>query len=137
MVGAWTLRYALDNKLLNTFDSNSLYATYAGLQFRLIRHGMEEAHGKGNVVQWNWLREKNAVVPAEGGRFRVDYAKIAQAVESLATELLTIEATGDYARGKKLLDTYGKPSPEILKVVDGLKDIPVDISPVFPVAGEK
>jgi hypothetical protein len=137
VVGAWTLRYALDNKLLNTFDSNSLYATYAGLQFRLIRHGMEEAHGKGNVVQWNWLREKNAVVPAEGGRFRVDYAKIAQAVESLATELLTIEATGDYARGKKLLDTYGKPSPEILKVVDGLKDIPVDISPVFPVAGEK
>ena len=137
VLGTWNLRYALDNKLLNTFDSNSLYATYAGLLFRLIRHGMEEAHGKGNVVQWNWLREKNAVVPADGGRFRVDYAKIPGAVQSLATELLTIEATGDYARAKKLLDTYGKPTPEILKVVDGLKDIPIDINPVFAAANEK
>ena len=114
-----------------------LLATYVGLMFRGTRFGIGEAHGRGTAVQWNWLREKGAVTPSSGGKFTVDFTKARDAVRDLATELLTIEATGDYARAKALLDKYGLETPEMKTVTATLKDIPVDITPVFPAAGEK
>jgi hypothetical protein len=71
------------------------------------------------------------------GRFTVDFTKFREGVKSLATELLTIEATGDYNRANALLDKYGVETAEMKSVNAKLADIPVDITPVFPAAGEK
>jgi hypothetical protein len=136
-VGMWTALQAIDNKWLTAFDENALAVTVTGLFFRSIRFGADEAHGQGTAVQWNWFREKGAVVPAENGRFRVEVPKFREAVRSLAEELLMIEATGDAARARRLLADYGKSTPEIEAVNARLKDIPVDIAPVFVAAGEK
>ena len=136
-VGMWTALQAIDNRWLTGFDENTLAVTVTGLFFRSIRFGADEAHGQGTAVQWNWFREKGAVVPAENGRFRVETSKFRESVRSLAEELLMIEATGDAARARKLLADYGKSTPEIDAVNARLKDIPVDIAPVFVAAGEK
>ena len=58
-------------------------------------------------------------------------------MRGLATELLTIEATGDYNRASALLAKYGHSTPEIDAVNRGLSDIPIDFTPVFPAAGER
>lgn len=137
VVGAWNILYAMDQKWLTSFDEKALAATITGLMFRSLRFGLEEAHGGGTAVQWNWYREKGAIVPAQGGRFRVETGKFREAVRSLANELLMIEATGDFARGQRLLDRYGKATPDMRQVIAKLADIPVDITPVFPAAGEK
>jgi hypothetical protein len=137
VLGVWNLLYAQKHGLVTAFDEKQLFATYAGLMFRSTRFGVGEAHGRGTAIQWNWLRERGAVTPAAGGKYTVDFAKARDAVRDLATELLTIEATGDYARAKTLLDRYGKETPEMTTVNATLKDIPVDITPVFPAAGEK
>jgi hypothetical protein len=105
--------------------------------FRSLRFGLDEAHGRGTAVQWNWLREKGAITPKADGTYTVDFAKYRDGVRTLATELLTIEATGDFARAQRLLDRYGVSNPEIESVTAKLKDIPVDITPLFPAAGEK
>jgi len=137
VVGMWTVLQAIDNKWLTAFDENAFAVTVTGLFFRSIRFGADEAHGQGTAVQWNWFREKGAVVPAEDGRFRVDGTKFREAVRSLAEELLMIEATGDAGRARKLLTGYGRSTPEIDAVNARLKDIPVDIAPVYVAAGEK
>jgi hypothetical protein len=137
VLGVWNLLYAQKHGLVTAFDEKQLFATYAGLMFRSTRFGVGEAHGRGTAIQWNWLRERGAVTPAAGGKYTVDFAKARDAVRDLATELLTIEATGDYPRAKTLLDRYGKETPEMTTVNATLKDIPVDITPVFPAAGEK
>jgi hypothetical protein len=137
VLGVWNLLYAQQHGLVTAFNDRQLLATYAGLMFRSTRFGVGEAHGRGTAIQWNWLREHGAVTPIAGGRFTVDFAKSRDAVRDLATELLTIEATGDYARAKTLLDKYGKETAEMTAVNATLKDIPVDITPVFPAAGEK
>jgi hypothetical protein len=137
VLGIWNLIYAQKHGLVTAFDEKQLLATYAGLMFRSTRFGVGEAHGRGTAIQWNWLREHGAVTPVAGGKYTVDFAKSRDAVRDLATELLTIEATGDYARAKTLLDKYGKETPEMTAVNATLKDIPVDITPVFPAAGEK
>ncbi|HYC89493.1 MAG TPA: peptidase [Thermoanaerobaculia bacterium] len=136
VLGVWNILYAMNNNLLRAFSEEQLYATYAGLHFRSMRFGIDEAHGRGTAVQWNWLREQGAIVPANDGTFRVDFAKMRPAVQSLATELLMIEALGDYARAQRLLSKYGVSTPEIESVTARLKDIPVDITPYFPAAGE-
>jgi hypothetical protein len=137
VVGMWTLLQAIDEKWLTSFDANALAITTAALFYRSIRFGVDEAHGGGTAIQWNWFVEKGAIAPADGGRFRVDTAKYREAVRSLANELLMIEATGDFARAEKLLAAYGKLTPEMERINTGLKDIPVDIAPVYVAAGEK
>lgn len=137
ILGLWNIVYARNHKLLSAFDEQQLYATYTGLMFRSMRFGVGEAHGRGTALQWNWLREKGGIVPSANGRFRVDFPQFAAGVKSLATELLTIEATGDFARASVLLEKYGKVTPEIESINARLSDIPVDITPVFPAAGEK
>jgi peptidase M49-like protein len=136
VLGIWNLLYAQKRGLVTSFNDRQLLATYAGLMFRSTRFGVGEAHGRGTAVQWNWLREKGAIAPA-GSKFTVDFAKMRDAVRDLATELLTIEATGDYNRANALLEKYGKETEEMRTVDASLKDIPVDIWPVFPAAGEK
>ena len=137
VLGLWNIRYAIDQKLITSFSEDQLYATYAGLIFRSMRFGINEAHGRGTAVQWNWIREKGGVSPVGGGKFTVDKVKFRAAVQSLATELLTIEATGDFDRANTLLNRYGVSTPEMESVIATLKDIPVDIWPVFPAAGEQ
>ncbi|HEX7421962.1 MAG TPA: peptidase [Thermoanaerobaculia bacterium] len=137
ILGLWNAVYARNHNLLTAFDEQQLYATYAGLMFRSMRFGIGEAHGRGTALQWNWMREAGAIVPSGNGRFRVDFAKFADGVKSLATELLTIEATGDFDRAQRLLTKYGVVNDEINSVNARLTDIPVDITPVFPAAGEQ
>jgi hypothetical protein len=137
VLGVWNILYAIQNDLISAFNEDQLFATYAGLHFRSLRFGIDEAHGRGTAVQWNWLREQGAIVPSANGTYRVDMAKMRDGVRSLATELLTLQATGDYARAQRLLEKYGVSTPEIESTNKRLTDIPVDITPVFPAAGEK
>jgi len=137
VLGLWNIAYAQNNNLLSGFNEQQLYATYAAIMFRSLRFGVGEAHGRGTAMQWNWLREKGGIVPSANGRFRVDFDKFREGVKSLATELLTIEATGDFNRANALLTKYGVTNAEIDAVNARLTDIPVDITPVFPAAGEK
>jgi hypothetical protein len=137
VVGVWSLLYAIDKKLITAFDAQKLFVTDAGLLFRSMRFGIGEAHGGGSALEWNWYREKGAIAPSGNGRYKVDYAKFREAVRTLAEELLMIEATGDYARAERLIKKYAVSTPEIEAVIPGLKDIPVDITPVFASAGEK
>jgi hypothetical protein len=74
--------------------------------------------------------DKGAFVANSDGTFAVDFSKIKGAVRDLAHDLLTIEATGDYAAGKKMLETLGKLRPELTAAISKLKDIPVDIEPI-------
>lgn len=137
VLGVWNILYAIDNNLLTAFTPQQLYATYAALHFRSLRFGIDEAHGRGTAVQWNWLREQGAIVPKGDGTFTVDMTKMYPGIKSLATELLMLQATGDYARAQRLLNKYGVSTPEIEATTKKLTDIPVDITPVFPAAGEQ
>ncbi len=137
VLGVWNLLYAMDKKLLSTFDAETLFITNAGLLYRSMRFGINEAHGRGTAIQWNWFREKGAIVPTSDKHYKVDIAKMRTAVESLSNELLMIEATGDFDRATRLVEKYGVTNDEINRVTEGLKDIPTDIAPVFTAAGEK
>jgi hypothetical protein len=69
------------------------------------------------------------------GTFSVDFKKIRQAVLDLDREFLTIEATGDYARAKALMQKYVVIRPEVQQALDKMKkSVPNDIRPSFTTA---
>lgn len=137
VVGMWSIFYAMDQGLIDNFTREELFATDVGLMFRSMRFGLDAAHGRGTAIQWNWYRERGAIVPAGDGRFSVVMEKMPEATRALAHELLMIEATGDYERATRLLEQYGRATPEIEAVIARLRDIPVDITPLFVAAGER
>ena len=63
------------------------------------------------------------------GTFPVDFSKIKDAVRSLTGDLLTIEAEGDYARAKKMLEQLAVLRPNLKNALDRLQHLPVDINP--------
>ena len=131
--GLYMLQYLADQKKLPV-DEAKLYTTFLASSFRTLRFGLNEAHGKGMAVQFNYLMDRGAFVAAPDGTFHVDLAKVKAGVRSLAQELLTIEATGDYAGAKKLLTDLATSRPVLQTALQKLKAIPVDINPIHVTA---
>jgi len=139
VTGLLALQLLMDHKvegLPNGPDAERrLYTTFLASAFRTLRFGADDAHGKGMVVQVNALLDKGGFVANTDGTFSVDFAKIKDAVKALDHDLLTLEATGDYAGAKRLLDA-ATIRPVIQKALDALGDVPVDIAPVYVTANE-
>ncbi|HLX44874.1 MAG TPA: hypothetical protein VKR43_15615 [Bryobacteraceae bacterium] len=129
VTGLFMLQYFFDHKLMPASE-RQLYTTYLASSFRTLRFGVHEAHGKGMALQFNYLTDKGAFIAKPDGTYAVDFAKIKGAIRDLVHDLLTIEATGDYARAKKMLDELGVLRPPMAQTLAKLTDIPTDIEPV-------
>ncbi len=127
--GLYMLQYLYDHKLMPEAE-HKLYTTYLASSFRTLRFGVHEAHGKGMALQFNYLTDKGAFVENPDGTFSVNFEKMKPAVRDLVHDLLEIEATGDYARAKKMLSELGVLRSPMERALERLKDIPVDIEPV-------
>ncbi len=138
VTGLFMLQFLADRKLIQggpAFE-RQLYTTFLASTFRTLRFGLKDAHGKGMAMQVNYLMDKGGFVARPDGRFEVNFEKIKDAIRELDHDLLTVEATGDYAGAKRMLDQLGVIRPEMQKALDGLNGIPVDIEPVFVTAEE-
>jgi hypothetical protein len=131
VTGLFMLQYLYDHGLEHGPSAERhLYTTFLASAFRSLRFGLTEAHGKGMALQFNYLTDKGAFLANADGTFAVDPAKIKGAVRDLTHDLLTIEAQGDYAAAKKMLDTLAVVRPAMQHAFDRLKDLPTDIDPV-------
>lgn len=135
ITGLWALRYLIDKGVVEKRMERSLYTTFLASAFRSVRFGITEAHGKGIALQFNYLTDEGAIEVNEGtGTFSINQAKIKDAVRKLTSEILTVQAEGSYEKAKAMLDKYAVIRPPMQKALDRLKDVPVDIKPVFPLA---
>ena len=131
ITGLFMLQYLFDHGLPHSpAAERQLYTTFLASAFRSLRFGLTEAHGKGMALQFNYLSDKGAFVANADGTFAVDYAKVKSGVRDLTHDLLTLEAEGNYAGARQMLDTLGVVRPAMQRALDGLKDIPTDIDPV-------
>jgi hypothetical protein len=115
---------------LGEIDLRDNYVTFMAGIFRSIRFGASSAHGKANMVRFNFFAEHGAFVRnPETGTYSVDFDRMKEAMTELSELLLTLQGTGDYAGTVKLLDEKGAISPGLQSDLDRLTraDIPVDI----------
>jgi hypothetical protein len=134
IAGLWALQYLVDKGVIDRALEHTMYTSFLASAFRSIRFGLTEAHGKGVAMQLNTLLDAGAVHVAKDGTFSVDAVKIKDAVRAFTTQLLTIEGTGDRARATELLKSQAVIRPEVQRVLDRSKAVPVDIEPRFVTA---
>jgi hypothetical protein len=134
VVGLCSMKYLVDKGVLDKNFDRTLYATYLGGMFRSIRFGISEAHGAGVAIQLNYCLEKGAFTVNGEGRMDVIENKLIPTLRSLASELLLIEAKGDYQGAKKIIDRYRVMTPFMSSCIEKLKSVPIDIRPSYPTA---
>jgi hypothetical protein len=135
ITGLWALQYLIDQGVVDRTMERDLYTTYLASSFRSVRFGINEAHGKGQALQFNYLLDEGAIrIDEPSGAFGIDASRVKDAVRKLTSEILTIEAEGSYDKAKLMLDKYGVIRPAMQKELDKLGDVPVDIEPRFLLA---
>ena len=115
---------------LGDSDLRDFYVTFMAGIFRSIRFGAASAHGKANMVRFNFFLDEGAFVrDAETGRYSVDFEGMQGAIASLSRLLLTLQGDGDYEGATKLTETKGIITPQLQVDLDRLTNasIPVDI----------
>ena len=116
---------------LGDVDLRDYYVTFMASVFRSIRFGASEAHGKANMVRFNFFVENGAFVRnAETGKYRVDYDQMNNAMEALSRKLLILQGDGDYEGAAELTATKGVIGEQLQADLNRLTQasIPVDIT---------
>jgi hypothetical protein len=138
IAGLFALQYLIDKGTLEKSMEQPLYVTFLASAFRSVRFGVDEAHGKGVALQFNYLTDAGAFQYEPATQtFKVNLEKVKGGVKRLTGEIMTLQAKGDYEAVKSMLEKYAVIRPEMKMILEKLSDVPVDIHPHFPVAQER
>ncbi len=132
--GLWALQKLMDKGVLDRADERAMYTTFLASTFRTLRFGTDDAHARGMAMQVNYLLDAGGFRVNSDGTFSLDLRKAKKGVTSLTHDLLTLQATGDYEGGKRMLERLVVIRPEVQAVLDRLEGVPVDIRPRFVTA---
>jgi len=109
-----------------------IYTTSLAGIFRVLRFGATEAHGLAALIEYNFLREKGAYLyDPQTQKFKVNFDKIQEAIRELARQLLILEGDGNYENVRLFITRYNQLDDLTKQIIKNLKDIPVDIEPLF------
>jgi hypothetical protein len=150
VTGMFGLKWLVEKGALPQARLNECYASYVAGALRSVRFGTGEPHGRGQMMEFNYLMEQGAIrysvgrAPAKAmktakgkqektttGRYIVEFDKMPAAIESLTKELLEIEASGNRERAEKWFAKYDKMPDELRRALEATRDVPVDVFPVF------
>jgi len=131
-VGMFCLKWLADHGAITKEQLDEDYISYVAGNFRTIRFGIAEPHGRGEMMEFNYMIEGGAVThDAESGRYTVVLEKMPGTLNALARELLEQEATGDRARTAAWFAKYAVLPDHLKQAFTRVSDIPVDIQPKY------
>jgi len=111
-------------------DLEDYYTTFLASIFRSIRFGTTQAHGKANMIRFNFFKENNAFVRnPESGKYQINIEEMQKAVQQLSREILLYQGNGDYEGVSQFIRDYTVMDEQLQADLQKLqeKNIPVDI----------
>ncbi len=113
-----------------TGDLKDFYVTFMAGIFRSVRFGASSAHGKANMIRFNFFQDYGAFKRnEENGTYRVDFEKLEEAMAALSSKILTLQGDGDYDGVGQLVAEKAGIGPQLQEDLDRLSSagIPVDV----------
>jgi hypothetical protein len=130
VTGMFGLAWLVDHGALPKERLPEYYASYVAGIFRTLRFGTGEAHGRAEMMEFNYLAEQGAL-SLVNGRYAIDYARMPVALAQLCKELLQMEDTGGRQRAEAWFTKYDKIPATLQHALAATAGIPVDLDPVF------
>ena len=130
ILGLYMVRQLLAKGVITEGELEDYYTTFMAGIFRSVRFGASSAHGKANMVRFNYFQEHGAFSRSEDGLYSVNMEKMTQAIDSLSELILTLQGNGDYEGVAKLVDDSGMIKADLAADLARLEsaNIPVDIT---------
>lgn len=130
ILGLYMIRQLLNDKAITDGQLEDYYTTFLAGIFRSVRFGASSAHGKANMVRFNYFAEAGAFKRNEEGLYSVNMEKMTAAIDSLSELILTLQGNGDYVGVTQLVAEKGMVGEELKADLDKLSkaQIPVDIT---------
>ncbi|HEV3455515.1 MAG TPA: Zn-dependent hydrolase [Thermoanaerobaculia bacterium] len=130
VTGMYGLDWLVKHGALPRERLEEYYCSYVAGIFRTVRFGTGEAHGRAEMLEFNYLLEEGAIRrDPKSGRYEIDLTKMPPALATLTRELLQIEATGARRRAEVWFARYGAMPAELKSALAAAADVPVDIDP--------
>ncbi|MDP2176620.1 MAG: Zn-dependent hydrolase [Bacteroidota bacterium] len=130
ILGLFMVTQLFDKKILTEGELMDYYVTFMASIFRSVRFGASSAHGKANMIRFNYFKETGAFVRNDKtGTYKIDFEKMKQSMNSLSALILKLQGDGDIEGVKNLINEKGKIAKELQKDLDRLSqlNIPVDL----------
>lgn len=129
ILGLFMVSQLIESGDLEDAELMDYYVTFMAGIFRSVRFGASSAHGKANMIRFNFFQDMGAFTRGEDGRYRVDPAGMKKAVEALTRRLLTLQGNGDYDAAKSFVENMAVVKPQLQADLDRLSQqgIPVDV----------
>ncbi len=130
ILGLYMVRQLLEAGVIEQGVLEDYYVTFMAGIFRSVRFGASSAHGKANMIRFNFFNEFGAFERNEQGLYSVNMAKMSEAIDALSNKILTLQGDGDYQGVDELVSQMGLIKPQLEEDLARLTaaDIPVDIT---------
>ena len=129
VLGLYMITELFDRGELHEGELLDHYVTFMAGLFRSVRFGASSAHGRANMIQFNYFSERGAFARGADGRYRVDLERMREAVRELAGKILILQGDGDHAGAGALLASHGVIRAELAADLERINaaGIPVDV----------
>ena len=129
ILGLYMVQQLLAKGVIDEGMLEDYYVTFMAGIFRSVRFGASSAHGKANMIRFNFFQEYQAFSRNTDGLYMVDMQKMTTAIDALSNKILTLQGDGDYDGVAKLVADKGVIKAQLQQDLDRLTaaDIPVDV----------
>lgn len=130
ILGLYMVTQLLEQGVITEGQLEDYYTTFLAGIFRSVRFGASSAHGKANMIRFNYFAAAGAFSRNEQGLYAVDMANMRSAMDSLSEKILTLQGNGDYAGVVALFEQLGGVDAQLQADLARLAaaNIPVDIN---------
>jgi len=129
ILGLYMITQLLNKGVITEGDLADYYTTFLAGIFRSVRFGASSAHGKANMIRFNFFKQEGAFSQNEQGLYQVNMDKMGAAMAKLSGLILTLQGNGDYQGVDALVKDQGTIKAELAASLERLTaaSIPVDI----------
>lgn len=130
ILGLYMITALHESGELGDVDLMDNYVTFFASVFRSIRFGAASAHGRANLVRFNFFAENGAFDRDDAtGTYRVDFDAMRDTMTALSRRILTLQGDGDREGVAAMWDQMGVLGGDLQAALDALteREIPVDI----------
>ncbi len=112
-------------------DIKGYYTTFMASIFRSIRFGTSSAHGKANMIRFNYFKKLGVFNRSEDGTYKIDYDKMIEAMNSLSSHILKLQGNGDYLEVSTFVEEETKIGEDLQSDLERLSNLGIPVDVVF------